>query len=55
MIYTTGDFDCLKNTFFCMYKMYVISVEGYENASVKILTIKKLVKFWWVWKMCILV
>ena len=40
MIYTTGDFDCLKNIFFCMYKMYVISVEGYENASVKILTIK---------------
>ena len=29
---------------FCIYKMYLISVEGYENAGVHMLMIKKLVQ-----------
>ena len=27
--------------FFCIYKMYLISADGYENADVDILKIKK--------------
>ena len=28
------------NFFFCMYKMYLISAEGYKNANVEFSTIK---------------
>ena len=41
MIYTSGDFNWLKNVFFCIYKMYLISAEGYKNAGVHFLMIKK--------------
>ena len=42
----TGDLNWLK-IFFCfhIYKMYLISDEGYKNARVHISIIKKLVKF----------
>ena len=30
---------------FCIYEMYLISAEGYKNAGVHILIIKKLAKF----------
>ena len=32
--------------FFCMYKMYLISAEGYENANVDFLTIKTTSEIW---------
>ena len=35
---------CLKYIF-CIYKMYLVSADGYENLEVDMLTIKKLVKF----------
>ena len=36
-----------KNLFFlCMYKMYLISAEGYKNAKVGILTIKITGEIW---------
>ena len=31
--------------FFCVYKMYLISVKGYKNAGLDLLIIKNLVKF----------
>ena len=31
--------------FFCIYKMYLISAEGYKSAGVDLLIRKKLVKF----------
>ena len=37
--------------FFCIYKMYLISADGYKNAGVDLLIIiKKLVKFGQKWK-----
>ena len=41
MIYTSGDFNWLKIFFFCIYKMYPISAEGYKNVRVHLLIIKK--------------
>ena len=36
-----------KNIFlFCIYKMYLISAEGYENAEVDFLKIRKADKIW---------
>ena len=36
-----------KNYFFlCMYKMYLISAEGYKNANVEFLTIKTTSEIW---------
>ena len=37
-----------KKTFFflCMYKMYLISAEGYENANVEFLAIKTTSEIW---------
>ena len=32
--------------FLCMYKMYLISAEGYKNAKVDFLTIKKTGEIW---------
>ena len=32
--------------FFCMYKMYLISAEGYKNAKVDFLTIKTTSEIW---------
>ena len=49
-----NDFKRLKN-FFCIYKMYLMSAAGYENARFNISTIHKLVKFEWVWKMYVMV
>ena len=39
---------CLKIffLFFCVYKMYLISAEGYENAGVDFLRIKKVDDIW---------
>ena len=44
---------CEINFFFnfCIYKMYLLSGEGYKNAGVHILIIKKLGKFGQAWKM----
>ena len=39
-----NDFKRLK-IFFCIYKMYLMSAVGYENARFNISTIDKLVKF----------
>ena len=38
----------IKNifSFFCIYKMYLISTEGYENAGVEFLIIKKTGEIW---------
>ena len=33
-------------SFFCIYKMYLISTEGYENAGVEFLIIKKTGEIW---------
>ena len=55
-----SDFNCWKQSkllntlchqkkfifFLCMYKMYWISAEGYENANVDILTIKATSEIW---------
>ena len=37
-----------KNIFFflCMYKMYLISAEGYKNAGVRFLRVQKTGKIW---------
>ena len=40
--------------FFCMYKMYLISTEGYEDPNVHYLP-QKMVKFVYVWNMLKLV
>ena len=47
----------LKNIFcfcFCVYKMYLISADGYTNLGVHFLSIKKLMEFGQVWKMYIM-
>ena len=38
----------VKNSylFFCIYKMYLISADGYKNAGVNLLSIKKTGKIW---------
>ena len=35
-----------KKKFFCIYKIYLISAEGYTNAGVRFLRIKKTGKIW---------
>ena len=35
-----------KKLFFCVYKMYLISAEGYKNANVAFLTIKTTNEIW---------
>ena len=38
----------VKNSylFFCIYKMYLISADGYKNAGVNFLSIKKTGEIW---------